>query len=161
MPWMTITWVGVAGYVVGAPLIWHIEQWWLDRKLREFRWIYHLCFFTAVAGSYFAYTWWVPPLFLLGLVIASGLVQVVAFEVCRLILSPLRVRHGISAGSPWTQDVQLKREIEIEARRRGLDMNKPISDQTPDERAKLSELTQEYENRLHQIGWAMWRRDEL
>ena len=160
MPWMTITWVGVAGYVVGAPLIWHIEQWWLDRKLREVRWIYHMSFFTAIAGSYFAYTWWVPLLFLLGLVIASGLMQVVASEFCRLILTPLRIRRSISAGAPWTQHVQLKREIEIEARRRGLDMNKPIADQTPDEQARLSELTQEYEARLHKSGLDMWRRDK-
>lgn len=160
MPWMTITWVGVAGYVLGAPLIWHIEQWWLDRKLREVRWIYHMSFFTAIAGSYFAYTWWVPLLFLLGLVIASGLMQVVASEFCRLILTPLRIRRSISAGAPWTQHVQLKREIEIETRRRGLDMNKPIADQTPDEQARLSELTQEYEARLHKSGLDMWRRDK-
>ena len=159
MPWMTITWAGVAGYVLGATLIWHIEQWWLDRKLREVRWIYYVCFFTAVAGSYFAYTWWVPPLFLLGLIIATGIMQVVAFEFCRLILSPWRIRRGISAGAPWTQNLQLKREIEIEARRRGLDVNQPIAEQTPDERARLSELTQEYDARLHKSGWDMWRRD--
>ena len=158
MGWTIATWIAVGGYVLGAPTIWHVERWWLNRKLREVRWIYHFSFFAALASSFFAYGWWAPPVFLVGMLLATAVVQVGVFEICRRVLAPTRVEAGVVRGSPAAHYLQLKVEIEREARRRGLDWNQPLVERTPADAAKFTALMKEYEDRLHEVGKAMERR---
>lgn len=156
MSWIIATWIAVGGYVLGAPLIWHLEQWWLGRKLHAVRWVYHLSFYTALPVSFFAYGWWAPPVFFLGMLLATVVVQFAVFQLCRRVLAPIRVRAGVTAGNPFAQFVQLKAEIEREARRRGLDWNQS-SEKTPEDAAKFRALMLEYEDRLHKAGEAIHR----
>jgi hypothetical protein len=155
MYWTELTWVLVAGYVLGAPLVWHIEQWWLNRKLNEVRWLYHLCFYGGVVASFFGIAWWAPPIFFFGMVLGTGIVQIALVPLCEHLLAPVRIKLGINVGGPVAKLVQLQKEMAMEARRRGLDLSKPIRDETEQERLKMDELMAEFDDRITEVGREM------